>query len=155
MNYHKITPVSLENGIGVRTVLWVSGCEHHCPKCHNPNTHDPLSGRPFDKSAEEELFKCLEPDYIEGLTFSGGDPLHPQNREVVTKIAQRVKEVFPNKTIWLYTGYDFNQIESLDIIRYVDVIVDGKYIDAQRVVGKFFGSSNQRIIELKGGHQIG
>ena len=105
MNYIKITQFDTANGIGIGTVLWVAGCEHHCPQCHNPQTHNPNAGREFTTSTLEFLLKTLEPPYIKRLTFSGGDPLHPDNRTRVTGIAMDVKANFPEKEIWLYTGY--------------------------------------------------
>ena len=105
MNYQKITPISIADGDGCRAVLWVSGCEHNCYNCHNPDTHDPTSGYLFDEAAEKRLFDLLKPNYISGLTFSGGDPLHPLNRGEVTRLARRLKTKMPEKTIWLYTGY--------------------------------------------------
>lgn len=150
MNYQKITPVSVADGIGCRVVLWVSGCEHHCPGCHNPDTHDPASGYLFDKPSEKRLFELLRPAYINGITFSGGDPLHPLNRDAITGLAKRVKAEMPEKTIWLYTGYLYGQVCSLEIMNYIDVLVDGPYIDSQRCVGQFYGSTNQNIIKIGG-----
>lgn len=147
MNYQKITPISIADGDGCRVVLWVSGCEHNCYNCHNPDTHDPTSGFLFDEAAEKRLFDLLMPNYISGLTFSGGDPLHPLNRGEVTRLARRLKTQMPEKTIWLYTGYLYKQICDLEVLKFVDVLVDGPYVDAQRCVGKFYGSTNQRIIQ--------
>lgn len=146
MNYQKITPISIVDGNGCRVVLWVSGCEHNCYNCHNPDTHDPKSGYLFDEAVEKKLFDLLKPNYISGLTFSGGDPLHPLNRDEITRLARRLKTEMPEKTIWLYTGYLYKQICNLEVLRFVDVLVDGPYIDSQRCVGNFYGSTNQRII---------
>lgn len=149
MNYQKITPISIADGIGCRVVLWVSGCEHNCYNCHNNDTHDITSGYLFDKAAEKKLFDLLRPDYISGLTFSGGDPLHPLNRCEVTRLAKQLKTEMPQKTIWLYTGYIYEQVRDLEVMRFIDVLVDGPYVDAKKCVGKFHGSTNQRIIFLK------
>lgn len=149
MNYQKIKSISIADGIGCRVVLWVSGCEHNCYNCHNPDTHNLTSGYLFDEAAEKRLFDLLRPDYISGLTFSGGDPLHPLNRGEVTRLAKRLKAEIPQKTIWLYTGYIYEKICDLEILQFVDVLVDGPYIESQRCVGKFCGSTNQRIIFLK------
>lgn len=151
MNYQKITPISIADGIGCRVVLWMSGCGHDCYNCHNPDTHNPSSGYLFDESEEKRLFELLQPTYIDGITFSGGDPLHPLNRDEVTRLARRIKTEIPEKTIWLYTGYIYEEICDLEVMKFIDVLVDGPYIDSQRCVGKFYGSTNQRIIFLKNG----
>lgn len=151
MNYHNITHDDMLNGDGLRTVLWVSGCTHHCKECQNPITWDPQGGITFDEDAENELFSKLSKDYISGITFSGGDPLHPNNRETILRLAKRVREELPEKTIWLYTGYLFDDIKTLDIIKYLDVIVDGKYVEKLRdITLKWRGSSNQRVIDVTG-----
>lgn len=149
MNYQKITPISIADGIGCRVVLWVSGCEHDCYNCHNPDTHNPSSGYLFDESAENRLFELLRPTYIDGITFSGGDPLHPLNRDAVTRLAKRIKSELPDKTIWLYTGYIYEKVYWLEVMKFVDVLVDGPYVDTQKCVGEFYGSTNQRMIFLK------
>ena len=138
------------NGDGLRSVLWVSGCNHQCEDCQNPMTWDVNSGIPFDDAAEEELFKSIDKDYISGITFSGGDPLHPHNREEITRLAKKFKEMFPDKTAWLYTGYTWDEIKDLETLKYLDVLVDGPYIkkllDPQL---HWRGSSNQRVIDVK------
>lgn len=149
MNYQKITPISIADGMGCRVVLWVSGCEHDCYNCHNPDTHNTSSGYLFDESAENRLFELLRPTYIDGITFSGGDPLHPQNRDTITRLAKRIKSELPDKTIWLYTGYIYEKVYWLDVMKFVDVLVDGPYVDTQKCVGEFYGSTNQRMIFLK------
>ena len=146
MNYHNITTDDMLNGDGLRTVLWVSGCSHHCKGCQNPITWDPNDGLPFDEEAEKELIEKLDKDYISGLTLSGGDPLYPGNVECVTNLVKKVKERFPDKTIWLYTGYLFDEITQLEIIQYVDVIVEGEFIEELKDTKLHWrGSSNQYI----------
>lgn len=151
MNYQKITKYDIANGEGVRVVLWVSGCNHHCEGCHNPETWDPTSGQPFTKETMDELLEALEPDYIAGLTLSGGDPLFPKNRETVYKILKTVKTLYPQKTIWLYTGYKWEDIEYNPwITKYTDVIVDGKFImDQKDITLPWCGSKNQRVIDVE------
>lgn len=150
MNYHKITKTDVANGSGIRVVLWVSGCEHHCPGCHNPQTWDEKSGKIFDDNAKIELFKALDNPYIAGVTFSGGDPLHPNNIETVTALAQEIKEKFPEKNIWLYTGYEWEKIKEYSIMKCIDVVVEGKFIQTQRNISlKWRGSSNQRVVNVK------
>lgn len=150
MRYHNITTDDMLNGDGLRTVLWVAGCTHRCEGCHNPETWDINGGIPFDEEAENELFDKLAPDYIDGLTFSGGDPLHPDNRAEVTRLAKKFKEKFPDKTIWLYTGFSYEEIKELEMIPYVDVIVDGEFVKS-RFDAKLHwkGSDNQRVIDVR------
>ena len=150
MRYHNITTDDMLNGDGLRTVLWVSGCTHRCQGCHNPITWDVECGLVFDDAAEKELFDKLSADHISGITFSGGDPLHPLNREEVTRLAKKVRELFPEKTIWLYTGYNWEEICELDVISYVDVCVDGEFIKAVADPKLHWkGSANQRVIDVK------
>ena len=125
MNYHNITKCDLKNGEGIRVVLWVSGCEHKCIGCHNPQTWDKNSGIPFDESAKLEIFEELEKDYVTGLTLSGGDPLFKMNRNEVLDLIIEVKNKFPQKDIWCYTGYEFDEIKDLEHIKYIDVLFDG------------------------------
>ena len=151
MNYQGITLTSFNNGKGMRTVLWVSGCEHHCKGCHNPQTWDVNGGRPFDEGAKEVIFRELRRTWSDGLTISGGDPLHPANRDDVTRLAREVKERFPDKTIWLYTGYLYEEVKDLEIMKYIDVVVDGQFIEELADEKyKYAGSTNQRIIHVRG-----
>lgn len=150
MRYHNITTDDMLNGDGLRTVLWVAGCTHRCKGCHNPITWDIDGGIEFDEAAERELFEKLTPDYIDGITFSGGDPLHPKNRDKITELAKRCRERFPDKTIWLYTGYDFDEIKDLEVVSLCDVIVDGEFILEQRDPKLHWkGSLNQRVIDVR------
>lgn len=154
MNYHGITKTSVANGTGIRTVLWVAGCNHHCKGCHNPQTWDIESGQLFDDTAKQELMLAISKVWCNGLTFSGGDPLHPQNRGTVTEIAKEVKERFPEKDIWLYTGYEYERVKDLEVMNYIDILVDGEFIEELRDLRlKFKGSSNQRIIDVKSGKE--
>lgn len=150
MNYHNITKEDMLNGDGLRTVLWVAGCNNYCEGCQNPQTHDPSGGIPFDESARSELFEYLGKDYCSGLTLSGGDPLYEGNIEELTQLAKAFKATFPNKTLWIYTGSLWEDIEKLEIMQYTDVVVDGPFIpflaDAQY---KWAGSTNQRVIDVK------
>lgn len=149
MRYHNITHDDMLNGKGLRTVLWVSGCEHHCTNCHNPVTWDINGGLFFDENAERELFECLAPGYISGVTFSGGDPLHMENRAEITRLAKKIKEKMPDKNIWLYTGYLWEQISNLEVVNYIDVLVDGKFVEELKDnLLHWKGSSNQRIIDV-------
>ncbi len=150
MRYHNITTDDMLNGDGLRTVLWVAGCTHHCKGCHNPITWDIDGGIEFDEAAERELFEKLAPDYIDGITFSGGDPLHPKNRDKITELAKKCRERCPGKTIWLYTGFDFDEIKDLEVVSLCDVIVDGEFIEELRDPKLHWkGSSNQRVIDVR------
>lgn len=150
MKYHNITHDDMLNGDGLRVVLWVSGCNHHCKECQNPITWNPNIGVNFDSNAKEEIFTELDKDYISGITFSGGDPLHPANVDEITKFAKEIKEKYPNKTIWLYTGSTWDEIKHLEIIPFLDVLVDGEFeIDKRDVTLYWKGSSNQKVIDVK------
>ena len=154
MNYEKIDKCSVSNGAGVRTVLWVSGCDVHCHNCHNPQTWDFNSGISFTDDTMQEILYDLSKPYIKGLTLSGGHPLDPHNAPKVLEIVKRVKMVFPNKDIWIYSGYVWENIikdETLrEILKYTDVLIDGAYVDELRDISLAFrGSSNQRIIDVE------
>ena len=149
MRYHNITTDDMLNGDGLRTVLWVAGCTHCCKECQNPITWDVNGGVPFDEAAKQELFEKLNHDYISGITFSGGDPLHPLNREPITALAKEINETFPDKTIWLYTGFLWEDLQNEEILKCIDVLVDGEFmIDLLDTKLKWCGSSNQRIIDV-------
>ena len=149
MRYHNITKDDMLNGDGLRVVLWVAGCLHCCQDCQNPITWDPDGGLPFDEAAKQELFEQLEKSYISGITFSGGDPLYPTNQMEVRELAREIKEKFPQKTIWMYTGSLWEEVENNPIMQYVDVLVDGEFevekLDRQL---HWKGSSNQRVIDV-------
>ena len=150
MRYHNITHDDMLNGDGLRVVLWVAGCTHHCPECQNPITWDIEGGVPVDEVAHDEVMADLEKDYISGITFSGGDPLHPENRADVEALIREIKEKYPRKTIWLYTGFVWDKIKQLPFISLIDVIVDGPFEIAKRDVKLHWrGSSNQRVINVK------
>lgn len=138
------------NGDGLRVVLWLAGCSHGCKGCHNPVTWAPNGGLEFDEEAKEEVFAELEKDYISGITFSGGDPLFFSNRSDVLKLIREIKERFPVKTIWLYTGFEWEAISELEVMQYVDVLVDGRFIIEKKDVKLHWkGSANQRVIDVQ------
>lgn len=150
MRYHNITKVDMLNGDGLRVVLWVSGCSHCCKDCHNPITWDANSGLPFDEAAREELFEELAKDYVSGLTLSGGDPLYFSNRGEVLRLVKEVRRRFPDKTIWMYTGFLWETVAELEIMDYVDVVVDGEFqVEKKDPQLHWRGSSNQRVIDVK------
>lgn len=149
MRYHNITKDDMLNGDGLRVVLWVAGCSHGCKDCQNPITWDPQGGLPFTEEEKKEIFQELDKAYISGITFSGGDPLHPANIREVTALAREIRQRYPEKTIWLYTGYLWKEIVDLEIVNYLDVVVDGKFISAQKdITLPWRGSSNQKVIDV-------
>lgn len=150
MRYHNITKDDMLNGDGLRAVLWVAGCNHNCKECHNPITWDIRGGIAFCESAKKELFGELDKPYISGVTLSGGDPLHPENREDISLLIGEIRDQYPSKTIWLYTGYEWESISHLACIRNVDVVVDGKFVLALKDPKLHWkGSSNQRVIDVQ------
>lgn len=150
MRYHNITKDDMLNGDGLRTVLWLSGCSHCCYKCQNPVTWDPNGGLAFDDAAKAELFENLGKNYTSGITFSGGDPLYLGNRLELLELIKEIKEKFPTKTIWLYTGYLWEEIKNLELVSYLDVVVDGEFVYEQMDTSlKWKGSANQRVIDVQ------
>ena len=156
MNYHEIEKCSISNGTGFRTVLYVSGCSLHCKGCFNSETWDKNSGKLFDDDAKQELFKSLSYPYVKGLTITGGHPLELYNISNVVAIMKEVKFRFPDKDIWVYTGYKMKSLQNgypkphslyfEQLFQYADVIVDGPFIESKKdITLKFRGSSNQNI----------
>lgn len=149
MRYHNITKDDMLNGDGLRVVLWVAGCSHCCKECHNPVTWDPDGGLPFTEQAKQEIFNQLEKEYIAGITFSGGDPLHSANRGDVRSLMTEIREKYPDKTIWLYTGDVWENLKNDVIMKYVDVLVDGEFVvELKDTKLRWRGSSNQRVIDV-------
>lgn len=150
MRYHNITKDDMLNGDGLRVVLWVAGCSHCCKGCQNPMTWDPDGGLEFDAAAKAEIFEQLDKPYIEGITFSGGDPLHSANRDGVKTLMKEIKEKYPNKTIWLYTGDNWERIMRYPLLQYVDILVDGEFVQDKKDNNLLWkGSSNQRVIDVQ------
>lgn len=151
LRFHNITSCDVNNGEGFRVTLWVAGCSHHCKGCQNEQTWSFTGGRPFTDADKQYLFSELSKSYVQGLTLSGGDPL--DSFSDVIALVREVRDAFPAKDIWLYTGYTMEQIEDgnmAEILPLLDVVVDGPYIEEQRdVTLAFRGSRNQRIIKLK------
>ena len=144
MRYAEITKTSFVNGEGCRTVIWLSGCTHHCPGCQNPDLQDPGYGQEMTTGTLFELVKLLKKPHIDGLTLSGGDPMYPEHRKKLELILGFLKKEVPDKTIWMYTGYRLDEIKTEPVLKYVDVLVDGKYIDG-RPAALYRGSDNQII----------
>lgn len=159
MNYGMIKKYDIANGPGVRVSLFVSGCRHHCKGCFNAETWDFHYGEPYTEETEREILEALKPDYIAGFTVLGGEPFEPENQMEVVKLLKKVRETYPEKTIWCYTGYlyDVDLIEdgkvytdvTEEMLSYIDTLVDGEFIEEQKDLRlEFRGSKNQRIISL-------
>lgn len=157
MNYATIKKFDIANGPGVRVSLYVSGCRNHCKNCFNPETWDFSYGKPFTKEVEDEIIKAMEPDYIEGFTLLGGDPFEPENQVALVPFLERLRKVYPKKSFWCFTGYDYEaelltgkqgDINSvIRILKTLDVLVDGRFVENLKDLNlRFRGSSNQRII---------
>lgn len=160
MNYAEIKTCDIANGPGVRTSLFVSGCTHRCQNCFNEIAWDFNYGEPFTKETEDYILETLKPDYIKGLTLLGGEPMEHVNQIGLLPFIRRVKEMYPQKSIWCFTGYTFETdildrmckeyAETEELISYFDVIVDGKFVQELRnLMLKFRGSENQRIIKVQ------
>lgn len=160
MNYATIKKVDVANGPGVRVSLFVSGCTHHCKGCFNAQAWDFAYGEPFTEETEQYLLKLIAPDYIEGITLLGGEPLEPQNQEGLLPFILKVRGQYPGKSIWCFTGYDFEKDVlarmmaesevSRQLIPLFDVLVDGKFVEEKRNLSlKFRGSENQRVLDVK------
>ena len=160
MHYGNIKYLDIANGPGVRTVLFVSGCRNKCKNCFQPETWDFKYGQEFDKSVEDEIIKSMEPYYVSGITLLGGDPMEPENQAGLIPFLKRFKKECPDKTIWGFTGYILDKdlvpggrkyTDCTDeFLSYLDVLVDGPFIEEQKsLLLKFRGSANQRLIDMK------
>lgn len=156
MKYHDITVNDMKNGDGLRVVLWVSGCSHHCKGCHNSITWDPDDGEEFTTDTMNELIESLKPDYISGLTLSGGDPLYTQNRDDILPLLRDIRSKFIDKSIWVYTGYQWEELIASEdytthtILEFIDVLVDGPFIEQLKDSKyQWAGSTNQRVIDVQ------
>ena len=159
MYYGEIKNCDIANGIGVRVTLFVSGCTNHCEQCFQPQTWDFCYGNPFTTETENQILEMLAPDYIDGLTLLGGEPFEPANQRDLLPFVKRVKEQYPNKTIWCFSGFrlddellkeSYARCEVTDeLLSYIDVLVDGRFVAALKDISlRFRGSSNQRLIDL-------
>ena len=160
MNYGEIKKHDIANGLGVRVSLFVSGCTHHCKGCFNSETWDFNYGKPFTEETEKEIIDALKPGFIKGLTLLGGEPFEKANQRVLLPFLKKVKEFYPDKNIWCYSGYLLDEellkdsrarCEVTDeMLSYIDVLVDGEFVEELKDISlKFRGSSNQRIIDVK------
>ena len=153
MNYAALKKFDIANGPGVRVSLFVSGCRHRCKNCFNKEAWDFSYGKPFTEITEQEILTALSADYITGLSLLGGEPFEPENRLVLAEFLKKVKEKSSEKTIWCYTGFEFEKLndpESMEMLKYIDVLVDGRFIEEKKSPALIFrGSSNQRIIDVQ------
>ena len=160
MNYATIKWYDISNGPGVRVSLYVSGCRNHCKNCFNPETWDFKYGEPFTEEIENRIIEGLKPDYIKGFTLLGGDPFEPENQKVLAPFLEKLRKVYPDKSFWAFTGYDYEKdlltgkLGDLDtvirMLNCLDVLVDGRFVEDLKDLNlRFRGSSNQRIILLK------
>lgn len=150
MNISKISTYDIANGPGIRVSVWVSGCTHQCKGCHNPQTWNKDFGREFTENDLSDILKYLKLPYISGITFSGGDPLCEVNIEDITKIIKRIRKECYDKSIWVYTGATFEDIKDLEVLQYIDILVDGEFIEKEKDISlSFRGSRNQRIIDVQ------
>ena len=159
MYYSAIKYRDIANGLGVRTVLFVSGCRNRCEGCFQPETWNFQNGKLFDKKAEDDIIASLKPDFIKGLTLLGGDPFEPENQEGLIEFMRRVKAECPNKDVWAYTGYLLDEDlcpggkkyteYTEELLSYIDVLVDGPFVLEKKSLSlKFKGSGNQRVIDM-------
>ena len=163
MNYADIRPIDVANGPGVRVSVFVSGCTHHCKECFNPETWDFGYGKPFGEEEIQEILNDLSKPYIHGLSILGGEPFEPQNQGAVMELVRRVREEFPEKDIWCYSGYLFENLaagqvgaHSRTLLGLLDVLVDGPFVLEQKELSlRFRGSANQRLIDVPASLEAG
>ncbi len=151
MRYNVIRKMDISNGPGVRVSVFMQGCEFHCKNCFNQETWDFEGGKKITQDTIDEIMDLCSKDYIKGLSILGGEPMHPKNIEATTKIAKEFKEKYPNKTVWVWTGYKFDEdLKDKEALKYIDVLVDGRYVEELHdPTLKWKGSSNQRVIDVQ------
>ena len=151
MRYHKIRKMDISNGPGVRVSIFMQGCEFHCNNCFNPETWDFKDGEEFNEDTINKVLKLSDKDYIVGLSILGGEPMHPKNIEGTTLLAKAFKEKYPNKNIWVWSGYLFDKdLKDKEVLKYIDVLVDGRFVESLAdPTLKWKGSSNQRVIDVQ------
>lgn len=151
MRYNKIRKMDIADGPGVRVSIFTQGCSFNCKNCFNQETHDFNGGKEFDDETLNHILDLCNNEHIEGLSILGGEPMHPQNIEGTTKLAKAFKEKYPNKSLWAWSGYSFdNDLKDKEVAKYLDVIVDGRYEDDLRNPKlKWKGSENQRVIDVQ------
>lgn len=158
MNYGAIKKCDIANGVGVRTVLFVSGCTHHCKGCFQPETWNFDYGERYTKETEDEIIESLRPDYVDGITLLGGEPFEPENQRELVKLLRRIKKELPQKTVWSFSGYTYEELTgdsravcevTNEMLSMLDVLVDGEFVEAKRNISlRFRGSENQRLVDM-------
>ena len=150
MRYNKIRKMDISNGPGVRVSIFMQGCTFNCEGCFNPETHDFKGGKEFTEETINKVLELASRDYIVGLSILGGEPMHPKNIDGTTKLAKMFKQKYPNKNIWMWTGFLFDDLKDKEIFKYIDVLVDGKFeLKLANPTLKWKGSTNQRVIDVK------
>lgn len=151
MRYHKIRKMDISNGPGVRVSIFMQGCEFHCNNCFNPETWDFKAGEEFNEDTINKVLKLSDKDYIVGLSILGGEPMHPKNIKGTTLLAKTFKEKYPDKNIWVWSGYLFDKdLKDKEVLKYIDVLVDGRFVESLAdPTLKWKGSSNQRVIDVQ------
>ncbi len=150
MRYNLIRKMDISNGPGVRVSIFMQGCAFHCKNCFNPNTWDFDGGEEFTKEIIDKVLFLCDNSYVKGLSILGGEPMHPKNIEGTTKLAKAFKEKYPDKNLWVWSGFLFEQLKDKEVLKYVDVLVDGQYVDELHDPRlKWRGSSNQRVIDVQ------
>lgn len=151
MRYNKIRKMDISNGPGVRVSVFMQGCTFNCKNCFNPETHDFNGGKELTEDVINYIIDLANIDYIKGLSILGGEPLHPKNIDVSTRLAKKFKETYPKKTIWVWTGFNYeNNLQDKEILNYIDFLVDGQFVEEKKNPKlKYAGSSNQRVIDVK------
>lgn len=151
MRYNKIRKMDISNGPGVRVSIFMQGCTFNCKNCFNPETHDFAGGKEFTENTIAKVLELCEKEFVEGLSILGGEPMHPNNIEGTTQLAKAFKEKYPNKTIWVWSGFLFDKdLKDKEVLQYIDVLVDGTYVDhLHNPTLKWKGSSNQRVIDVQ------
>ncbi len=151
MRYNKIRKMDISNGPGVRVSIFMQGCTFNCKNCFNPETHDFMGGEEFTQDAIDQVLSLCENENVEGLSILGGEPMHPINISGTTELAKKFKEKFPNKNLWVWSGFLFDRdLQNKEVLKYIDVLVDGQYVDELRDPRlKYCGSSNQRVIDVQ------
>ena len=150
MRYNLVRKMDIADGPGVRVSIFLQGCEFHCYNCFNPETWDFKCGNEFTDETIDEVLRLCEPDHIKGLSILGGEPMHPKNIEATTKLAKEFKKKYPNKTIWSWTGFTFEDIKDKEVFKYIDVLIDGQFkINLRNPNLRWKGSSNQRVIDVQ------
>ncbi|MBS5384222.1 MAG: anaerobic ribonucleoside-triphosphate reductase activating protein [Acutalibacteraceae bacterium] len=158
MNYGAIKKCDIANGVGVRTVLFVSGCTHHCKGCFQPETWNFDYGERYTNETEDEIIESLRPDYVDGITLLGGEPFEPENQRELVKLLRRIKKELPQKTVWSFSGFTYEELTgdsravcevTNEMLSMLDVLVDGEFVEAKRNISlRFRGSENQRLIDM-------